>query len=341
MIPPVLVSYAVTRKCNLKCIHCYSEAIETPHPNELSTEEAKELISDIARLGVRMIIFDGGEPTLRDDLPVLIKHAYDEGLSPLVGSNGMDETLSKSYLTRLKKSGVKVIAISLDGASPETHDMFRGVKGAWEKTIRGIRNCRDVGVPFQIGIAVHRKNINEFHNIVELSKKLGASAIEVFDFVATGRGKQYQEYELTKEQRVELVKYIIKRQITEDDLYFRVIAIPQFWVEVEENVEDEELLLKFTRTCCTAGIRYATILYDGTVYPCMLLPIPIGNVRERPFSEIWKKSELLEKLRSRQYLEGRCKICKYKDVCMGARCKAFAKTGNIFAEDPTCWVVED
>ncbi len=339
MNPPVLVSYAVTRKCNLRCVHCYSEAVEKPHPNELTTEEARELISDIARLGARMLIFDGGEPTLREDLPLLVKHAYDEGLSPLLGTNGMIDTLTKSYLRRLKEAGLKAIAISLDGAKPETHDEFRGVRGAWKKTIKGIQNCREVGIPFQIGVAVHKKNIHEFPEIVDLAKRLGANAVEVFDFVTTGRGRLYKEYELTVDQKKWLVNYIIKRQLVEEDIYFRVIALPQYWVEVEKNVKDEDMLVRFVRTCCAVGYRYVTILYDGTVYPCMLLQIPLGNIREKPLSEIWEKSELLKNLRDRNNLKDRCRICKYKDICMGARCRAFARTGDPFAEDPACWLV--
>jgi len=336
--PPVLVSYAVTRRCNLKCPHCYSEALETPHPKELTTEEAKQLISEIAELGTRMIIFDGGEPTLREDLPELIKHAYDVGLTPLLGTNGMVDTLSKSYARKLKEAGLKAVAISLDGANPKTHDSFRGMEGAWQKTIEGTKNCREVGLTFQIGVAVHRKNLSEFPAIVDLAKRLGANAVEVFEFLPSGRGGKYrEEYYLTNEERRELIRYIIKRQLTEDEIYFRVIGIPQYWVEVERTVTDEEALLKFVRSCCGAGTRYATILYEGTVYPCMLLQIPLGNVREESFIDIWRKNEFLKKFRNSDNLKGKCKECKYRDVCRGSRCRAFVETGDPFAEDPACW----
>lgn len=339
--PPVLVSFAVTRKCNLMCPHCYSEALETPHPRELSTTEALELISDIAGLGARMIIFDGGEPTLREDLPRLVRRAAEEGLAPLLGTNGMSDTLTESYLQELKEAGLRAIAVSLDGARPETHDEFRGVGGAWEKTLQGIKNINRVGIPFQVGTVLSKKNADEFPAIVDLAKNLGANAVEVFDFVEAGRGAEHRELELSHKERRDIIQYIIRRQLEEDDIYFRVIAVPSFWPEVERSVKDDLSLLKFVRTCCGAGIRYATILYDGTAFPCMLLPVPLGNVREKPFSEIWRESEVLKTLRDSGNLKGRCGRCRYKDVCRGARCRAYAKTGDMLAEDPACWLEDE
>ena len=336
--PPVMVSFAITRRCNLKCPHCYSESVEKPHPKELTTEEAKEVISDVARLGTRMIIFDGGEPTLREDLPELVKHAADEGLTPLLGSNGMKETLSRELLRALRGAGLRAISISLDGAKPETHDSFRGVTGAWESTLKGIENCKEEGITFQIGTTLHKQNFEELPEIIDLAKKLGSYAVEIFEFVEVGRGAQNKQYSLSGEQRREAVGYLIERQLKEEELFFRLIALPQYWIEAERRIEDEEGLLKFVRTCCAAGIRYGTILYDGTIFPCMLLPIPLGNVREVSFSEVWRKNPLLEKLRDAENLKGKCSRCKYREICRGARCKALAKTGDLFAEDPDCWI---
>lgn len=341
MLTPVLVNFAVTRRCNLRCIHCYSEAVREPHPKELTTEEAKDLIIDVAKTGVKMLIFDGGEPTLREDLPELVKIAYDNGLIPLLGTNGADDVLTKTLLRKLREAGIKAIAISLDGVNPKTHDEFRGVEGVWEKTLKGINNAREVGVPFQINIAVHRKNFNELPALIDLAKKLGAIAVEIFDFVAVGRGREHVDYELLDEERIKLVRYIIKRQF-EEEIPIRIIAVPQYWIEALKETENKrEYLSRFTQTCCAAGRRYATILYDGTVYPCMLLPIPLGNIRDKRFSEIWRESEILNKLRDPRFLRGRCRDCKYNNICIGARCKAFAKTRDIFAEDPTCWFAKN
>lgn len=168
VLPPALVSYAITRLCNLRCPHCYSDSIETPHPNELSTEEAKRLINEIAETGARLIIFDGGEPTMRADLIELIRHARDVGLRPLLGTNAT--IITEKFAKKLKEAGLKQVAISLDGANPKTHNDFRGVNGTWQDTIDGIRNCAKVGLPFQIAPCLHKKNWIKLPQIIELSK---------------------------------------------------------------------------------------------------------------------------------------------------------------------------
>lgn len=333
----MLVSFSVTRQCNLSCPHCYSESIEEPHPDELSTGEAKALITDIAQLGTRMIIFDGGEPTLRDDLPELTSHASEVGLAPLLGTNGMIDSFDENKIKLLQESGLKAAAISLDGAEAELHDTFRGLKGAFAKTIEGIKACSRVGLAFQIGTAVHKNNVAKFSKVVDLARELGANAVEVFDYVPAGRGTAYDGlYELALEERKSLIREVIEHQKKEDELYFRVIGVPQYWVEVEKSIQDEETL-KFVRSCCGAGTRYATILYDGTVFPCMLLPIPLGNIREQSFSDIWISSPVLQDLRDRSKLKGKCGKCQFKEVCSGARCRAYAKTGDYLAADPACW----
>ena len=334
--PPIMVSYAVTRACNLRCPHCYSDAVNEPSPLELSTEEAKELIDDIADMGTRLIIFDGGEPTLRPDLPELISHAADAGLSPLLGTNGMVDTMTYNYAVELREAGIKAIAVSVDSYIPEEHDLFRGKEGGWERTMRGIENIRRAGIPFQIGFTLRKGMVERIEGMVELAKRVGAIALEIFEFIPAGRGNEHKQYELTMSERAQAVKKIIEIQRRED-LIIRVIGCPQYWVEVERTVPELERM-KFIRSCCGAGTRYATILYDGTVYPCMLLPIPLGNVRSKPFSKIWEESEVLRDLRDTSKLKGACANCPYADICVGARCRAYAKTGDYLAEDPGCWI---
>jgi len=338
VLPPVMVSFSVTRRCNLRCKHCYSESVEEPHPNELSTEEAKRVISEIAEAGARLIIFDGGEPLMRPDIYELISHARDVGLRPLMGTNAT--LITPEVARKLKEAGLRALAISLDGADPKAHDEFRGVEGAWEQTMIGIENVKKASIPFQIAPTLRRGRVDEWLKVAEKAKELGAMAVEVFDYVSTGRGGENPDLALTTEERRRFAEQYIARQRA-DDMVYRCIAIPHLWVEIERTVPEEEVMMKFVRTCCGAGIRYACVLYDGTVYPCMVLQVKAGDVREQSFVDIWYNSPVFATLRDRDKLEGKCGSCEWRYICGGARCKAYIATGNMMAEDPTCWLEGD
>jgi len=333
---PAIVSFGITKECDLKCLHCYSDS-GVKDQNELTTDEAKQVIDDVAAMQTKLIVLDGGEPTLRKDLFELIAYCRKKKLKTVIGSNGSN--LTKDFIKKLKNSGCQGIALSLDGAKPTTHDEWRGVEGSWEKVIESANNCRKLGLQFQIAPLITNKNFNEFTDISNIAKDLGANALEIFDFVPSGRGRNNAQYELTTNARKELVDKIISLQ-KNNDMIFRVIGLPQYWVMVEKTVPLDEILFKFVRSCCAAGTRYITILPNGDVIPCMLLQIKLGNVREQRLIDIWQNSPILKKLRNRENLKGKCGICKYKLTCSGARCKAYEKTGDMLAEDPTCWFNE-
>lgn len=334
MLSPVLVSFAVTRQCQLSCPHCYSNSGQRD-AQELNTAEAKRVIGEIADLGTKLLIFDGGEPTLREDLLELIEHARAKGLRPVLGSNGI--SITRQVAQQLKQAGLKEVQLSLDGARPETHDEFRGEKGAWQKTLEAAKNLNQAGVGFQLAPLLHSGNYKELEGIVKLSHQLGANAVEIFDYVPAGRGKEHPEYELNTQQRMEVIDKIIELQRKDDKLIYRVVGLPQYWAMVEKKIPEEEILLKFVRTCCAAGTRYITIMPNGDVYPCMVLQVKLGNIRQQSLKEIWGNSPILKRLRNRDNLKGKCNRCKYRDSCGGARCKAYEKTGDFLAEDPTCW----
>jgi radical SAM protein with 4Fe4S-binding SPASM domain len=334
---PVLVSFGITRECDLKCLHCYSDSGQKD-PGELSTFEAKNVIDDVAEMGARLIILDGGEPTLRKDLTELIGYCRSKGLKTVIGSHGM--SLTKELVRDLKRAGCQGVAISLDGAKAETHDEWRGIPGAWSRTIQGARICSEMGLPFQLAPMLQRGNWEQLRSIADLARQLKADALEIFDFVPTGRGKEHAEYELTAEQRKQIIEEVIGLQRM-DDLTYRLIALPQYWAVVEKTVPEDEILMKFVRSCCAAGTRYITILPNGDVIPCMVLQVILGNVHKERLIDIWRQSPVLKMLRNRDNLKGKCGICRYKRTCAGARCKAYEKTGDFLAEDPTCWFSEN
>jgi len=333
--PPLMVNLTVTRECNLRCKHCYSDATDSPYQNELTTDEAKRVITEIAHTGTRLLIFDGGEPLMRDDIYELIAHANDSGLQPMLGTNAT--LLSTEAAGRMKKAGIKTIAISIHGSDAKSHDDFCGIEGSWQRAMAGIRNVTTVGIPFQINTCIYRHNLTQFDAIVNLAKNLGAMAVEVFRFVPVGRGKEYPDLVLTTEEQKQLISQIIQHQLNDQNMVYRCVGTPQYWVEVERTVTDKEAKMRFIRSCCGAALRYCCVFYEGTVYPCVLLQKRAGNIRKKSFSEIWQYSEVFKKLRLRDKLEGKCHSCTYRQLCGGARCVVFDKTDSLTNEDRKCW----
>jgi radical SAM protein with 4Fe4S-binding SPASM domain len=249
-------------------------------------------------------------------------------------------SLTREFAVKLKNAGCKGVAISLDGANAETHDQWRGVGGAWARTIQGAKNCAEAGLAFQIAPLLHAGNWTQLRGIAEIAGNLGSEAVELFDFVPAGRAKMHPDYELGTEERKKIIEETISLQ-RKSDLTFRVIGLPQYWPMVERTVPEDEIFSSFVRSCCAAGTRYITILSSGDVIPCMVLQVKVGNVRERGLVEIWRNSQVLQDLRNRDNLKGKCGICRYRKTCAGARCKAYEKSGDILAEDPACWFTED
>ncbi len=329
--PPILVTFSITQQCNLKCKHCYSRSSAYPGLNELSTEEALQIISQVKKAGTKLIIFDGGEPTLRSDLLRLIKHAKDIGLIPVLGTNGT--TLTRKLVKDLKNAGLKMCAVSLDGANAKTHDSFRCVNGCFDDAIRGIGYLRDEGIPFQVNPCIHKKNYHELSDLLNIARNMGAVGIEAFEFVKTGRGSY--EYELDAQIRQQVVDEMLR--LTSIDMPVRMIGVPQFDILLKKGGKSDNY--HRSGSCCGAGNTIACIFNDGTVFPCMLLSKSAGNVREQSFEEIWNTSDVLNELRDRKNLKGTCGNCLMKDECGGARCRAFAND-DILAGDSQCWIVQ-
>lgn len=343
---PFLVSYAITRACNLKCEHCYSDASEHASADELSTEEAKRLFDELAEWGVKMLILDGGEPLCREDFFELTHYATMKGLRVVVGSNGT--LINEEAAMKMRKVGVQAVAISLDGAKPESHDTFRGVEGSFEKAMDGIRACKKVGLPFQFNTVIRRRILKELPNILKMAVDAGATAVEFFDLVRVKRVKdRCPDEPLTIEERRIIMEWLAEVQ-REYPLIIRVPTCPMYPLilkgkGVRPKMVSENLLrrIPYYDRGCAAGVPngYITILFNGDVIPCMLLQIRLGNIRRQRLREIWGDS-LLDKLRSRSLLKGECGRCKYSEVCAGCRGRAYEETGDPLAADPGCWLKE-
>ena len=343
--PPHLVSYAVTRECNLKCKHCYSDAVDRPAPGELSTLEAKMLVDNLADWGIHLLIFDGGEPLCRDDFFDIAKYASGKRMRIVVGSNG---TLIDAELAgRMKDVGVQAVQISIDGARPETHDSFRGEEGSFDRAIRGVEACKHVGLPFQFGMVIRKQSLPEVPSMLELAVNSGANAAEFFDLVQVSRvRKECPEEILSRDERKSVMEWLAEAQ-RDCPIVIRTPGCPMYpLILKQKNAQPKHFPAHLLRRIpyydrgCAAGMPngYITILPNGDVIPCMLLQVELGNIRDENIVKIWQESPILVKLRSRPLLEGECDRCRHRDACAGCRGRAYEETGNMLASDPGCWI---
>ncbi|MEM0079276.1 MAG: radical SAM protein [Nitrososphaerota archaeon] len=343
---PFLVSYAVTRKCNLKCKHCYSDATDYASPDELTLEEAKKLINDLANWNVRLLVLDGGEPLCREDFLEIVRYAYSKGLKVVVGSNGtlIDVEIAK----KMREAGIECVQISIDGARPETHDSFRGEVGAFQKAMQGVNACKEAGLPFQFGMVVRKNTLREIPDMLKLAIESGAVAAEFFDLVEVPRVKRECINEvLDKYERKMIMEWLAEAQ-RECPIIIRVPGCPMYTLVLKEkNIQPKHFPASFLKRVpyydrgCAAGMPngYVTILPNGDVIPCMLLQIKLGNVKEKSIIDIWEESQVLSILRDRKQLKGQCGECKFRDVCAGCRGRAYEVTGDFIATDPGCWFI--
>lgn len=332
--PPLrLVTWNTTRRCNLRCSHCYLSAEDLGNAGELSTSEGFALLDNIADMGRPIVVLSGGEPLLRNDIFELARHGTSKGLRMTLGTNGtlIDEEVAR----KLRDAGIKRVAISLDSSIPEVHDSWRGMKGAWQRSIGGIEACMDQGVGVQANITISRRNLGEVDNMLDMVRERGVRDVHLFFLVPTGRGRtedavQPAEYE-------EMIKKILDR--ADDALSIQPTCAPQFM----RIAQQMGLRTPDRRRGCIAGISYCRVRYDGAVTPCPYLNLVVGDVRSSRLRDIWTGSDILRALRDPSMLRGKCGRCGYREVCGGCRARAFgtAETEDkehqsLFDEDPWC-----
>lgn len=323
----MIVSWNTTNACNMYCDHCYREA-GCKAEEELSTSEAKTMLEQIARAGFKIMIFSGGEPLLRPDILELVAYATKLGLRPVFGTNGTLITLDMAK--KLKEAGAMGMGISLDSMDAKKHNEFRKFPNAWEGAVQGMKNCREAGLPFQIHTTVMDWNSHELEAMTDFAVELGAVAHHFFFLVPTGRAKTIEAESLRAEQYEAVLTRIMKKQ-QEVDIELKPTCAPQFMrIAAQMGVKT-----RFRRGCL-AGTAYCIISPRGKVQPCAYLNMELGDVRETPFDEIWKNSEVLNTLRTLEY-KGGCGSCEFKRVCGGCRARAACyNDGDYMAEEPWC-----
>ena len=345
---PFQVVWDVTYLCNLHCKHCYATAGK-PWKDELTTKQAKHAIDIFDRAGVAILAFSGGEPLVRPDILELTRYAADKGIYVAMATNGTLITEKKAR--EMKTAGVEFVQISLDGLNAKTHDAFRGMDGAFDKTVQGIRNCVEEKFFVEVSTTVTKYNYKEIPHIINFSEKLGADWFMAFNFVPTGRGTDIINMDLSPNEREEMLKMLWnelkirkKLNVLSTAPQFARVALQQEEGEKEKVVPthfynpklaDQLVDLAEFIGDCGAGRFYMSMRANGDLQPCVFFPLKVGNILKDDFEELWIHNKVFQELRDKDLLH-RCSTCDYRYYCGGCRARAYAYTGDYLAPDSGC-----
>lgn len=343
---PFIAIWEVTQACDLACAHCRASAQPDRHPMELSTSEGKHLIDQIAALKVPVFVLTGGDPIKRPDLFELIAHTRSGGVRVSLTPSATP-LLTREITVRLKEAGLARLAVSMDGASAETHDAFRGMDGSFARTLDAVRWANEIGLPVQINTTFSRRNIGEIDSIVALMDKLKITLWSVFFLVPTGRGKlndllSAEEFESVFEKVYSLSKTARFDIKTTEAQHYRRYILQQRVAERRLGTSSSTVHEKSVDAIGRAprglndGKGFVFISHKGEVFPSGFLPLSAGNIRQQELATIYRDSPLFRDLRDTSKLEGKCGSCEFKEICGGSRARAYALTGNPYAEEPCC-----
>lgn len=350
---PVVV-WNATKACNLRCVHCYAQANEQGHDKELTHEEALAVLDDLADFGVPVVLFSGGEPLMRRDLVDLARYAVGKGMRAVISTNGT--LIDQATAERLRDVGLSYVGVSVDGLEA-VNDRFRGKKGAFRDAMAGIGNCKRAGLKVGLRFTVNRMNVQEIPAIFDLLEAEDIPRVCFYHLVYAGRGSELMEEDLDHEETRKAVDLIMDRtrDLHERGLAKEVLTVdnhadgPYVYLRMlkEGNPRAPEVLeLLRMNEGNSSGRGIGCISWDGSVHADQFWRHEsFGNVRERPFSEIWTdlSHPLMARLKDKKsFVKGRCATCRWLDVCGGNfRVRAEAATGDLWAPDPACYLTDE
>lgn len=350
---PVVV-WNVGRRCNLRCVHCYSASKNIDYSGELSTREGYAVIDDLAEFGAPVVLFSGGEPLMRSDLIELAQHATQKGMRAVISTNGT--LISPELACDLKKVGLSYVGVSLDGVGT-TNDRFRGVKGAFDRALQGIKNCREQGIKVGLRFTINKRNAGEVPEIFKLLENENIPRVCFYHLVYAGRGSRLVDEDLSHDETRQLVDRIIDLTA---DLHRR--GKPKEVLTVDNHADGVYLYLRMLRERSdraadvlqllhmnggnSSGHGIGCISWDGSIHADQFWRhYSFGNVRERKFSEVWTdlSNPLMRKLKDKMpHLKGRCAACRWNHICGGNfRVRAEAVTGDGWNPDPACYLTDE
>ncbi len=330
---PRLVAWETTRRCPLDCRHCRGAARNHRYEGELSTEEGFRLIDGIAAVGHPILILTGGEPMARPDIYQLAAHGTERGLRVVMSPCG--HLLTPETTRRLLQAGVKRISISLDGPDAASHDAFRGVEGAFEAAMRGLRFARDGGLAFQVNTTVTRENVQRLPEMLSLAVRLGAAAFTAFFLVPTGRGAELRGQEVTPEQSERWLKWLMGAA-REAPIQVKPTCAPHYARIARQAASGDPP--RYGTSGCMAGDGFIFVSHRGGLQPCGFLDVPCGDLRrvDFDFGRACRKSEVFRDLRRPDLYRGKCGVCEFRRACRGCRARAYTMSGDYLDPEPTC-----
>jgi radical SAM protein with 4Fe4S-binding SPASM domain len=351
-----IVVWSTTRTCNLRCVHCYTDSDNQKYAGELTTEEGLQLIDELADFSIPSLLFSGGEPLMRHDLFKLIEYAAKKNVRPVISTNGT--LIDKDTARDIKNAGVVYVGISLDGME-EVNDSFRGVEGAYKKAMKGFENCRNADQRVGLRLTLTKRNYQDLHRIFDFIETEGINRACFYHLVYSGRGSSMFNDDLTYRESRHAMDIIIERT---DDYFSRGLDINILTVDnhtdgvylylkllEKDPVRAEEIyrLLSWNGGGANStGVGIGNIDFFGNVHPDQFWQdYTLGNIRERRFGEIWldESEPLMKGLKNKaQYIKGRCRLCKYRELCTGAmRVRAFRTYDDPWAPDPQCYLTDE
>ena len=350
---PVVV-WNMTRRCNLKCVHCYAQAVDPEGKDDISTDQAKTMIDDLAAYGAPVMLFSGGEPLVRQDLTELADHATQRGMRAVISTNGT--LITKEKAKELKAVQLSYVGISLDGGE-EVHDKFRGVPNSFKKALQGIENCKAEGLKVGLRFTINKRNAGEIPKLFQLLRDYEVPRICFYHLVYSGRGSELIKEDLNHAETRAVVDLIMDetRALFDAGQPREVLTVdnhadgPYVWMRLkrEDPKRAEEVfeLLQFNEGN-SSGRGIGCISWDGKVHADQFWRNhTFGNVLERPFSQIWDDPaiELLHRMKDkRAHVKGRCAGCRFLNICGGNfRARAEAYYGDVWAQDPACYLTDE
>lgn len=349
-----IVVWNCTRQCNLHCVHCYSNAVSHSSPEAMNTNEGKIFIRDLADFDIPVLLFSGGEPLLREDIFELASFAREQGVRPVLSTNGT--LITEAVAEKIRDVGFEEVGISLDGIGAN-NDRFRGKKGAYQAALQGIRNCVALGQRVSLRLTITRSNYQEIPAIFDLVEQENIDRVCFYHLVYAGRASKLRKEDLNHSETRALLDLICEHTL---DLYRRgkpkeVLTVGNHadgaYLYLKLKEQDPELATKVLSLLKrnggnNSGIRIGAVDNLGNVHPDQFWwHYSLGNVRQRKFGDIWMDTSepLMRGLKERKgLLKGRCARCQYLDICNGnLRVRAEAVFGDVWAEDPACYLTDN